>query len=322
MHDTRQGAADSRSGMASSHGQLSDIQRARILAAMVDVVSDNGAANATVARVVARAGVSRRTFYELFPDRESCFLAAFEAGVERVSHHVLSAYDPQAPWVKRLRLALAALLAFLDSETDDGWLLIVGSLGAGPRALEQRGLVLDRIIAFVDEGRQAGKKGEDSPPLTAEGLAGGVIALIHSRMVEEHPAPLTELLPALMAMLVLPYLGSAAARRELARPAPPARNGCPARSADPLRQLDMRLTYRTIRVLLAIGERDANGSHPSNRQVADAAGIRDQGQVSKLLSRLEQLGLIANAAEPRIKGEPNGWTLTERGQEVRAVVSV
>jgi DNA-binding MarR family transcriptional regulator len=123
-------------------------------------------------------------------------------------------------------------------------------------------------------------------------------------------------------MVVLPYLGPAAARRELARPAPPARNGRPARSADPLRELDMRLTYRTIRVLMAIGESGGEGLHPSNRQVADAAGIRDQGQVSKLLSRLEQLGLIQNAAEPQVKGEPNAWRLTQRGEQVRAVVSV
>src|SRR6185437_3546250 len=230
----------------SPHDQLSDIQRARIIAATVDVVCESGAANATVARVVARAGVSRRTFYELFPDRE--------------------AYDPQVRWAERLRSSLAALLAFLDMKPEVGWLLIVGSLGAGPRALEQRGQVLARMIAFVDEGRQAGKRGEDPPPLTAEGLAGGVFSLIHARMVDESPAPLTELLPALMSMVVLPYLGPAAARRELARPAPPARNGRPARSADPLRELDMRLTYRTIRVLLAIGERGGEGMLPSNRR--------------------------------------------------------
>jgi AcrR family transcriptional regulator len=289
---------------------------------MVDVVREKGAANATVARVVARAGVSRRTFYELFGDREACFLAAFEAAVDRASRYVLEGYDPNIRWGERLRAALAALLAFLDMEPDVGWLLIVGSLGAGPRALEQRRLVLEQMIAFVDKGRQASKSSEDPPSLTAEGLAGGAIALIHARMVDEHPAPLTELLPALMAMVVLPYLGPAAARREFARPAPPARNGRRPSSADPLRGLDMRLTYRTIRVLLAIGESSSRGAHLSNRQVADAAEIRDQGQVSKLLARLQQLGLIENAAEPPVKGEPNAWTLTKRGEEVRAVVTV
>jgi AcrR family transcriptional regulator len=258
--------------------------------------------------------------------REACFLAAFETAVDRVSRYVLDRYDPKVRWAERLRAALSALLAFLDVEPEAGWLLIVGSPGAGQRALEQRRLVLEQMIAFVDEGRQASKNSGDPPPLTAEGLAGGVLALIHARMLDEHPAPLTELLPALMAMVVLPYLGPAAARRELARPAPPARNGRHPPSAHPLRELDMRLTYRTIRVLLAIGaggrESDPRGSHPSNRQVADAAGIRDQGQVSKLLTRLQQLGLIRNACDPRTKGEPNAWVLTERGVEVREALSV
>jgi hypothetical protein len=84
----------------------------------------------------------------------------------------------------------------------------------------------------------------------------------------------------------------------------------------------MRLTYRTIRVLLAIGALGGRGSHPSNRQVADAAGIRDQGQISKLLARLQHLGLIDNAGESRAKGEPNKWTLTERGSKVREAISI
>jgi hypothetical protein len=84
----------------------------------------------------------------------------------------------------------------------------------------------------------------------------------------------------------------------------------------------MRLTYRTIRVLVAVGELGGQGSHPSNRQVGDAAGIRDQGQISKLLARLEHLGLIRNAGEPHVKGEPNAWTLTERGHDIQAVLSV
>ncbi len=78
----------------------------------------------------------------------------------------------------------------------------------------------------------------------------------------------------------------------------------------------MRLTYRTVRVLLAIS---ANPD-ASNRQVATAAGISDQGQISKLLTRLQSLGLIQNGGGDHAKGEPNAWTLTAKGQEVRMVI--
>jgi hypothetical protein len=69
------------------------------------------------------------------------------------------------------------------------------------------------------------------------------------------------------------------------------------------------------------GSPGTRGSNPSNRQIADAAGIRDQGQISKLLARLEQLGLARNTAGGRVKGEPNAWALTERGEAVRAVMA-
>jgi AcrR family transcriptional regulator len=306
------------------HGreQVSDIQRGRIISAMVAVASEWGVGHATVARVVTRSGVSRRTFYEHFIDREGCFLAAFDQIIEWISAIVLPAYEQPSKWHERVRAGLTALLEFLDRERGAGQLVFVETLGAGPRALERRRLVLVQLVIAIDEGRKEARRGEGPPPLTAEGLAGGALSLIHSRMVNGDSPPLIELLNPLMAMIVLPYLGPAAARRELERPAPPARNGHPRTHADPLRDLDMRLTYRTIRVLEAIGALAGGGSHPSNRQVADAAGIRDQGQVSKLLARLQQLGLIENAGDGRVKGEPNEWRLTRRGDEVRGVLSV
>ncbi|MGH2832303.1 MAG: MarR family transcriptional regulator, partial [Solirubrobacteraceae bacterium] len=89
-------------------------------------------------------------------------------------------------------------------------------------------------------------------------------------------------------------------------------------SKDPLRDLQMRLTYRTVRVLLAIAAAPAK----SNREVGAAAGIEDQGQISKLLSRLERLGLIENAGAGQVRGSPNAWELTGRGLEVERLVAV
>ena len=131
--------------------------------------------------------------------------------------------------------------------------------------------------------------------------------MIHARLNARDPKPLAGLLNPLMGMIVLPYRGPEAAERELGRQAPkPRRRPTPAAPADPLRELGMRLTYRTVRVLLAIAE------HPgaSSREVADASGISDQGQMSKLLWRLEHLGLIDTAVRHHGRGEPNAWSLT------------
>jgi AcrR family transcriptional regulator len=288
---------------------------------MIDVSAEHGVGNATIARVVARSAVSRRTFYELFEDREDCLLAACEDALARIAAVVVPAYEAPARWREKLRAGLLALLGFLEFDRGRGRLVIVGTPGAGPVVQERRRRVLAQVITAVDLGRAEVGRGEGPPPLTAEGLVGGVLSLIHTRMVEDDGSALVELLGPLMSMIVLPYLGPSAARRELAQPVPPASNGAISAPGDPLRDLDMRLTYRTIRVLLAVGELSERGSDPSNRQVGDAAGIRDQGQISKLLSRLEHLGLIRKADEVRTKGEPNAWMLTDRGHEVREVIS-
>ena len=139
------------------HEQVAEIQRARILAAMVELVAERGVSGATIARIVAGSGVSRRTFYELFKDREDCFVAAFDMAVERASRYVRDVFDPRAGWAVRIRVSLIALLGFLDAEPAIARLLIVESLGAGPRALQRRSQVLAILIAAVDEGRRRGQ---------------------------------------------------------------------------------------------------------------------------------------------------------------------
>jgi AcrR family transcriptional regulator len=81
---------------------------------MVEVAAERGASNVSVAHVVERAGVSRRTFYELYGDHEACFLGAFDDAYARASQYVLDGYDPSAKWAERVRVALTNLLCFLD----------------------------------------------------------------------------------------------------------------------------------------------------------------------------------------------------------------
>lgn len=300
-------------------GDVAEIQRVRIVGAIGELVRERGGAAVTVADVVARSGISRRTFYEHFEDREACFLAAFDRALASAGERVEAACrGERGRWRERTRTALAALLEFCDAEPEQAYLCVVGALAAGPAALERRTAATKQLAAAVHEGG-AGTPSERRPErLVAEGVVGAVLAVLQARMLERDRDPLTNLLNPLMGMIVLPYLGPAAARRELARPAPRAASSAPRRSrssANPLRELDMRLTYRTVRVLRAIA---ANPS-ASNREVSTAAGISDQGQISKLLARLRKLGLISNTGRAGggfVRGEPNAWTLTDTGRRL------
>jgi AcrR family transcriptional regulator len=301
--------------------QVAGVQRSRIVAATVAACSEHGAAGLSVADIVGRAGMSRRTFYELFDDCEDCLLAALDQAIALATERVLATHDPCAPWRARMRAALTALVRFVEEQTEMGRLLIVESLAAGPRALERRARAVAQIVACIDEGRQAARKGVQPPPLAAEGIVGGVLAVLHSRMVEDgRPAPATprmeELLNPLMGTIVLPYLGAAAAREELERPVPAPSPPAPSSPAS-LARLDMRLTYRTIRVLQTIAE------HPgaSNREVGRTAGMEDPGQISKLLARLQRIGLIENTTLPLAKGAANAWVLTAKGAEIQRTIA-
>jgi AcrR family transcriptional regulator len=299
--------------------RVGEIQRARILAGMAEAACERGVESTTVAHVVGRAGVSRRTFYDLFDDVRDCFRAAFDDAVGKASGRVLPAYERQGRWVDGVRAGLFELLGFFDEEPQLARLCVVQALAGGPQTLARRTEILRALTAVLDESAMAAR-GRRVAPLTGEGVVGAVLAVIHARLLEAEPAPLTGLLGALMGMIVLPYLGPAAAQRELSRPAPRAleRAATPPESAVALEHLGMRLTYRTLRALAVIA------GHPaiSNRELAVHAGITDQGQTSKLLARLERLGLIHNSGEGHTKGATNAWTLTAKGASIQATLRI
>jgi AcrR family transcriptional regulator len=296
-------------------GQVTEIQRGRMLAAAVDTVEEVGYSGMTVAQVIGRARVSRKTFYDVFADREACFLEAFDRAVDQGRGAALQEYRRHDDWREGVRGALAGVLALMDEQPALARLAVVEALAAGERVLEHRSAVLEELAAAIDRGRSA-PGALDPPALTAEGVVGAVFQVLHSRILEQQPEPLLSLLGPLMSMIVLPYLGSRCASRELSRPAPrPAvqpRRGARRRHADPLEGLKMRLTYRTVRVLMVIAQ------HPgaSNREIAEGSGIVDQGQISKLLGRLARLELIENRGEGQEKGAANAWHLTPRGSAV------
>jgi AcrR family transcriptional regulator/DNA-binding MarR family transcriptional regulator len=298
------------------------MQRRRLLLAMSEVLAEYGYEDASIGRVCKRAGVSRRTFYEIFNDRDECLLVAFDAAVERLAGPVLLAWEGNGSWRERIRGALSALLEQLDAEPAAARVCVVETLKGGPGVMTRRARVLGVLVDAVERGREETKSGSEPPPLAGQGVVGGALSVLHTRLLDAPPdgprEPLSDLTGALMAMVVHPYLGAAAARRELERPIPKTTGtNCNGRIKDPFKDLSIRFTYRTARVLATI----AANAGASNRFIADSSGISDDGQMSRLLTRLDQAGLIENKGQGRIKGEANAWTLTQRGQAIQTTLT-
>jgi AcrR family transcriptional regulator len=318
-----------RSGGASPRGRIAELQRARLLAGAVLAMEELGWSSTTVAHITSRARVSRRTFYDLFEDREDCLRAVLEDIVERVAGEIAGAQLTGLGWADRVRGGLFTILSFFDREPVLARVCVVQALQGGPRILVWREDILARLAVILDEGRDRSARSRECTVLTAEGLVGAACAIVYARLLaDRRQEPLISLLGELMSLIVLPYRGPAAARSERNRclPSPSktagrrAEHGDARGVLDPLRDIPMRLTYRTARVLDGV----ATTPGASNRMVADHAGISDQGQISKLLARLEKLGLIENTSGNghRPTGEPNAWCLTARGRNIESALRV
>ena len=172
-----------------------------------------------------------------------------------------------------MRAGVLAMLRFMDDEPGLARICVVEALGAGPRVLKRRTEVLVELKEVIDEGRcqcrrpRGARVTDEAPEVTAEGVIGAVFAVLHSRLLAHSREPFTALLGPLMSMIVLPYLGARAVeqRAERARRprCPSAKNLRGESVRHPIEGLDMRLTYRTVRVLTFIGE------HPRRQQPRD-----------------------------------------------------
>jgi AcrR family transcriptional regulator len=159
-----------------------------MLDAVVVVVAEKGFADMTVADVVARAGVSRRTFYEQFEDKLACFLAAYEARADALLREVENAVAAAEPR-DRLHAGLETYLERLAAEPTFARVLTIDILGAGPRALEVRERVRRRF-AETYRGISA-----DDDVLRA--VVGGIAELVQARLLTGDAASLPELVPTL-----------------------------------------------------------------------------------------------------------------------------
>lgn len=306
------GAGPPRTDRGTFRERIAAVQRLRALDAALEVLCANGYRRAMVTEVINVAGMARGTFYEAYEDLDHCiedFLDIFEADVVA---RFQEARLQQLPWRERMSRGLELALEHADRQPQLARVCIVESALAGPGVAARRASVQRRACQAIREGGQEGE-------VLAEAVLGGILAVIGDRMLAAPEEPLLPLCRELSAFIALAYAGPEEAARERALPPPKAAGlsgGGPGGVQAPP-QGPQRLTYRTARVLAAVAERPG----ASNREVASAAGISDEAQISKLLGRLRKLELISASNGHGSKRRTKSWFLTQRGRELVSVIA-
>jgi AcrR family transcriptional regulator len=164
-------------------------QRERVLAAMRDQVAEHGFKAVPVAAVIAQAGVSRKTFYDLYGSKEECFVAVYERELGRLLDSTLRAFEGDEPWADRLRTALGVLLGALADDPAAARICFVEVLSAGPRALARR----NEAMAALDPLFDGGNSGRTRSRAVAAGAVGYLAEVLNREVAGGRAAALPEL---------------------------------------------------------------------------------------------------------------------------------
>jgi AcrR family transcriptional regulator len=159
-------------------------QRSRIYGAMIESVAQRGYQGTTVAHVIALAGVSRRAFYELFPNKEHCFLGTYDIVVAQYRRRMLEAWLSERGWANRMHASCKAILDDAARSPKGPRLVLVDALGIGPKARERMqlaGFTFERIVATCFE---LAPKEVVFPQLTSRAVVSGVRHVVFERMLE------------------------------------------------------------------------------------------------------------------------------------------
>jgi AcrR family transcriptional regulator len=164
-----------------SRDEVTSSQRGRMLTGMVQAVAERGYARATVADVIRRAGVSRETFYAHFADKEACFLAAYDAGVEDILRRMSVVRDeaaqPTSP-AQRFERLLGAYLQTLADEPAFARAFLIEIYAVGPPALARRIELQSRFVDAIVE--VLGARAKDR--FACDALVAAIVALVTARV--------------------------------------------------------------------------------------------------------------------------------------------
>ncbi len=157
-----------------SREEVKSNQRSRLHGATIKAVAEHGYEPTSVAELCRLAGVSKRTFYEQFRNKEECFLSTYDRVATCAVERVAATRPARPDWDTAMRSALAGIAQAVLELPNAARLVLVEALSAGPAAMARRDSARFDIERLIVSGLDAGTFGATLPPAVATGILGGV----------------------------------------------------------------------------------------------------------------------------------------------------
>lgn len=190
-------------------------QRERLITGLTEALYEVGYQKTTVSTIGQRAAVSKSDFYKHFESKDECFIAAYDAAIERIRECVASACEEVSgeEWPGRVRAATGALLNLLSDEPGLASIALVEGLRAGREVYDRYQGALDTLVGYLNEGAPAPNPGGEVPEATGEAVVGGIASLLGRRVLAGEAEHLNVLFPEILEFILSAYLGAEQARR-------------------------------------------------------------------------------------------------------------
>lgn len=194
--------------------------RERLHEAILDLVSSQGYRETAVEEVLEAAGVERAEFDQLYPSKEALAVEVLEERSRDCFRVVFGAYEAEAQWPDSLRAGAYAMADWMAAHPREVRYGPVEMLWAGELAQVQREIAFKRFRGMVEDGRSRLADPSSLPESTADLVIGAAVKMLTERAMSGGEIDFHRMVPHLMAIAVRPFLGEAAAARELAMEPP------------------------------------------------------------------------------------------------------
>ncbi len=170
-------------------------QRGRLLVAATEIAAEKGYAATSVADILKRAKVSRLTFYEMFDNKEACFIAAYDHVATEVSRGVGDEFSAAGEPMELVGRAIKSYLHALARDPELSRFFLIESHAVGP-VLTARRFATNRAIAELIASNFGAST--ERQRAVCEGFVGAIVALVSSRLMTDGPSAILALYDPIM----------------------------------------------------------------------------------------------------------------------------